>query len=258
MSPVHPSAAIGFGRAAADYERGRPGYPPAAIELLAEQLGLWGGRGPIRIVDLAAGTGKLTRALGGRGWRVVAVEPVPGMRAQLRKAVPGVEVLDGTAERLPFRDGSVDAVLVAQAFHWFDVEAAAAEITRVLVPGGGLGVIRNAWDRSVAWVDDMQSLIARRRTEEPSQGSSRWQERLEQTGRFSALREDVMRHIVESDRDALLARVSSLSFIALLPPAERAQLLIEVAELLDRYGVAAPGTTLATPYQTHVVWARRT
>jgi ubiquinone/menaquinone biosynthesis C-methylase UbiE len=253
VSPVHPAAAIGFGRAAADYEHGRPGYPPVAIDLLAEQLGLWPGS---RIVDLAAGTGKLTRALLGRGWRVVAVEPVPGMRAQLRKAVPGVEVVEGTAEYLPLRDGSVDAVLVGQAFHWFDVEAAAAEIARVLVAGGGLGVIRNAWDRSVAWVDDLQSLIARRRAEEPSQGNSRWQERLAQTGRFSTLKENVIRHVVASDRDALLARVSSISFIAMLQPDDRAQLLIGVAEILDRHGVGAPGAALATPYETHVVWAR--
>jgi SAM-dependent methyltransferase len=252
VSPVHPSAAIGFGRAAADYERGRPGYPPAAIDLLAEQLGLWPRS---RIVDVAAGTGKLTRALTGRGWRVLAVEPVPGMRDQLRMAVPGVEVLDGTAEHLPFRDGSVDAVLVAQAFHWFDVEAAASEIARVLVPGGGLGVIRNAWDRSVAWVDDLLTLIARRRTEEPSQGAG-WQERLAQTRRFSAPSERVIRHVVASDRNALLARVSSISFVAMLSSAERAELLVEVTQLLDRHAVGAPGSPLSTPHQTHVVWAR--
>lgn len=257
MSPVHPSAAIGFGRAAADYERGRPGYPPAAIELLADRLGLWGGRGSIRIVDLAAGTGKLTRALVGRGWKLVAVEPVPGMRDQLRKAVPGVEVIEGTAEHLPFADESIDAVLVAQAFHWFDVEAAAAEIARVLVPGGGLGVIRNAWDLSVGWVDDMQSLVAQCRTGEPSQGNSRWRERLEATGRFSPLGEDVIPHVVESDRDAALARMSSVSFVAMLGPDERAQLVIDASELLDRHGVGAPGETLLTPYRTHVVWARR-
>jgi SAM-dependent methyltransferase len=252
---VHRSAAIGFGRAAADYERGRPGYPPAAIDLLAEQLGLWPGS---RIVDLAAGTGKLTRCLGERGWRLVAVEPVPGMRAQLRAAVPDVQAVEGTAEHLPFRDESVDAVLVAQAFHWFEVEAAGAEIARVLVPAGGLGVIRNAWDRSVAWVDDMQSLIARRRTDEPSQRNSRWQERLEQTGRFSPLSEHVIPHVVASDRESLLARVSSISFVAMLAPGDRAQLLIEVTEILDRHDVGASGTTLTTPYETHVIWARRT
>jgi SAM-dependent methyltransferase len=255
VSPVDRSAVIGFGRAAADYERGRPGYPPAAIELLAEQLGLGGGRRPIRIVDLAAGTGKLTRALDGRGWHVVAVEPVAEMRAELRKAVPGVEVLDGTAESLPFGDNSIDAVCVAQAFHWFDIEAAAAEITRVLVPGGGLGVIRNAWDRSVAWVDEVQSAIDERRPR-PSRIDG-WRERLEQTECFTPLSEKIIEHVVEMDRDALLARVSSISFIAMLPAAERERLLIEVTQLLDRHGVGAPGAPLPTPYQTHVVWARR-
>jgi SAM-dependent methyltransferase len=255
VTPVHPSAAIGFGRAAADYERGRPGYPAAAIDLLADHLGLWPGS---RIVDLAAGTGKLTRALVGRGWKLIAVEPVPGMRDQLCKAVPGVEVTEGTAEHLPFGDQSIDAVLVAQAFHWFDVEAAAAEIARVLVPGGGLGVIRNAWDRSVGWVDDIQSLINQRRTGEPSQGTTRWRERLEATGRFSPLSEDVIPHVVEGDRDALLARMSSISFVAMLPADKRAQLLIDASELLDRHGVGTPGQTLVTPYQTHVVWGRRT
>jgi SAM-dependent methyltransferase len=254
VTPVHPSAAIGFGRAAADYERGRPGYPAAAIDQLADHLGLWPGS---RIVDLAAGTGKLTRALVGRGWKLIAVEPVPGMRDQLRKAVPGVDVIEGTAEHLPFGDQSIDAVLVAQAFHWFDVEVAAAEIARVLVPDGGLGVIRNAWDRSVAWVDDVQSLIDQRRAGEPSQGNSRWRERLEATGLFSPLSEDVISHVVVSDRDALLARMSSISFIALLPPDDRAQLMIDASELLDRHGVGAPGQTFLTPYRTHVAWARR-
>ncbi len=251
---VHPSAAVGFGRAAADYERGRPGYPPAAIDLLADQLGLWPSS---RIIDLAAGTGKLTRALGGRGWRLVAVEPVPGMRAQLRTAVPGVKAVEGTAEHLPFRAGTVDAVFVAQAFHWFDVEAAAAEIARVLKPGGGLGVIRNTWDRSVAWVGEVQSLIDERRAKEPSRIDG-WRERLEQTERFTALSEQVISHIIERDRDALLDHVSSISFIAMLPGTERGQLLIEVSEILDRHGVGAPGTRLATPYQTHVLWAGRT
>jgi ubiquinone/menaquinone biosynthesis C-methylase UbiE len=254
VSTVHPSAAVGFDRASADYERGRPGYPPEAIEILAAQLGLGAGS---RIVDLAAGTGKLTRALRGLGAQLVAVEPVAGMRAQLRAAVPGVEILEGTAEHLPLPDGAVDAVLVAQAFHWFDIEVAATEIARVLVPGGGLGVIRNAWDRTVPWVDEMQSLIAERRTGEPSQVTSRWQERLEHTSRFSPLSERVIPHVVASDRDALLARVNSISFVATIGPAERDRLLGEVSEILDRHGVAAGGTPLATPYRTHVMWARR-
>jgi ubiquinone/menaquinone biosynthesis C-methylase UbiE len=254
VTPIHRAAAIGFGRAAADYERGRPGYPSAAIDLLADELGIWPGS---RVIDLAAGTGKLTRALVGRGWRLVAVEPVPGMRAQLSAAVPGVKVIEGTAEHLPLRKASVDTVLVAQAFHWFDVEAAAAEIARVLVPRGGLGVIRNVWDRSVGWVDEIQSLIADRRADEPSQTTSRWRQRLNQTRRFTPLADRVVSHVVRSDRAALLARVTSISFVAMLAPAEREQLLSDVSAILDRRRVGISGASLATPYETHVSWARR-
>jgi len=140
---IHDSAAVGFGRAGADYERGRPGYPPGAVQLLARELQIGPGR---RVVDLAAGTGKLTRALKPYRASIVAVEPVAGMREQLVSAVPGIEPLDGTAERIPLPDASVDTVLVAQAFHWFDAPRAVVEIHRILRPGGGLGVIWNSWD----------------------------------------------------------------------------------------------------------------
>lgn len=253
MSTVHRSAAGGFQRGAADYERGRPEYPPAAIELLARELHLGPGR---RVVELAAGTGKLTRALVGLGAEVVAVEPVAGMREQLTRAVPGVEVLDGTAEHLPLPDESVDAVLVAQAFHWFDVEVAAQEMTRVLQAGGGLGVVRNAWDRSAAWVDEMQSLIEELRSEEPSQDNSDWRNRLEASGAFESLAERILPHIVDGDRDTLLARVSSISFVATLSAGARRQLLTDVSAILDRHGVGVDGAPLAMPQETHVLWTR--
>ena len=158
VSAIPEEAARGFQRGAADYERGRPGYPEAAIALLARRAGPRPGR---VAVDLAAGTGKLTRALLALGADLVAIEPVAGMREQLQRAVPGVTVLDGTAERMPLDDASVNAVFVAQAFHWFDVPAAAAEIHRVLAPGGGLGVVRNEWDESVDWIVEMRALTAR-------------------------------------------------------------------------------------------------
>ena len=130
-SPAIHSSAVGFDRAGADYERGRPGYPPDAVELLTRELEIGAGR---RVVDLAAGTGKLTRALAPYHASIVAVEPVAGMREQLVGAVPGIEVLDGTAERIPLQDASIDTVLVAQAFHWFDAPRAAVEIHRIPAP----------------------------------------------------------------------------------------------------------------------------
>lgn len=251
MTPIHEAAAAGFERGAADYERGRPGYPPAAIEILARELPIEPGG---HVVDLAAGTGKLTRALVPLGASITAVEPVAAMRAQLRATVPGVPVLDGTAERLPFADATVDVVVVAQAFHWFDVPRAAAEIHRVLVPGGGLGVIRNIWDRSVPWVDELQRLLRERPGHEPRHPSREWRAELEATGRFQAPSERTVPHPVTGDRWEFRARLASLSFVASLPPAERDALLNEAEGLVQARGVAGPGGEIVTPYVTRVMW----
>src|ERR687892_898838 len=147
-SSVHESAARGFAQAPEDYERGRPTYPPEALALLARILRLEPGR---TVLDLAAGTAKLTRALVPTGARLVAVEPVAAMRAKLAESLPEARVLAGTAERIPLVDGSVDAVAVAQAFHWFDGDEALAEIHRVLRPGGRLGLVWNMRDEAVSW-----------------------------------------------------------------------------------------------------------
>jgi SAM-dependent methyltransferase len=254
VSAVPYEAAVGFQRGAADYERGRPGYPDAAIALLARELGI----GPGRVVlDLAAGTGKLTRALMGLGAEVVAVEPVDGMREQLVRAVPGAEVLNGTAERLPVADATVHAVLVAQAFHWFDIPAAAAEIHRALEPRGGLGVIRNEWDESVAWIVEMRALVAEHAGQPPRRHADHWRAPLAATRLFTPLVEEVFPNPVRVDLDTLLARVASLSYVALLEDDARRAVLDAVAGLVaDRRLVGSDGM-LDTPYRTHVAWCRR-
>lgn len=249
--PIHDSAARGFDRAAEEYERGRPDYPTAAIDLLVSELRL----GPCStVIDLAAGTGKLTRGLTPTGARLVAVEPVAGMRAQLVRAVPGVEVLAGTAEAIPLEDGVADAVLVAQAFHWFDVPKAAAEIRRVLRDGGGLGVIWNVWDDSVAWVARMQKLVGAHRGETPQRGTSGWREQLAATGLFTPLAERDLTHVVHGTLDVLLARNASVSFIATLPESERAQVLEGVRALVAENPEAWDGDELVMPYVTQVTW----
>ena len=254
MSPIHQSAAIGFDRGGADYERGRPGYPEAAIEILARELGLGPGK---RIVDLAAGTGKLTRALVPLGADLIAVEPVAGMRAQLERAVPGVEILDGTAERIPLAAATADAVTVAQAFHWFDAPVAAAEIHRVLVPSGGLAVVRNRWDRSVPWVDEMQALIGERRPpDHPSGTRTGWRDQVQATGLFTPWSEATVDNEVRADLDTLLAREASISFVAALPALERERLLDDLRQLLQRHGIIA-GEPLIMPHRTQVLWCRR-
>jgi SAM-dependent methyltransferase len=251
---LHRNAAVGFQAGAADYERGRPEYPGAAYALLARELGIGPGR---RVLDLAAGTGKLTRGLAGLGAHVVAVEPVAAMRDQLRRAVPGVDVLEGTAERLPLPDSSVDAVCVAQAFHWFDVPVAAAEIHRVLVAGGGLAVIRNEWDQSVAWIDELQEIVRRQPGHAPSHPSVGWRQQLAATGLFSPLSEEVVPNPLRADMEMLRARVASLSFIAAMPAAERDQVLEQVRRLAQDRGAVGADGQIETPYLTHVVWCRR-
>jgi SAM-dependent methyltransferase len=254
VSAIPREAAVGFERGAADYERGRPGYPDAAVALLARELGIGPGR---VVVDLAAGTGKLTRSLVGLGAELVAVEPVAGMREQLMRAVPGVEVIAGTAERLPLADGAVNAVLVAQAFHWFDIPAAAAEIHRVLAAGGGLGVMRNEWDESVAWIARMRALIAEHAGQPPRRHAQHWRGPLEATGLFTPLAEATFPNPARVSLDTLLARVASLSYVALLESDARRALLDAVARLVrDRQLLGRDGR-LDTPYRTDAAWCRR-
>jgi SAM-dependent methyltransferase len=254
VSAIPEEAAVGFQRGAVAYERGRPGYPEAAIDRLGRELDI----GPGRVaVDLAAGTGKLTRALLRLGAELVAIEPVAGMREQLERAVPGVTVLDGTAETMPLDDGSVNAVFVAQAFHWFDVPAAAAEIHRVLRPGGGLGVVRNEWDESVAWIVEMRALTAQYSGRRERDRSDEWRVLLGSTGLFSPISEQVFPNPVRVDPDTLRARVASLSFVALLDDTPRERLLDSISELVTERGLVAADGLLDTPYRTHVSWCRR-
>jgi SAM-dependent methyltransferase len=249
MTPTHPTAAAGFGRAADVYERGRPAYPPEAVTYLASHLGLAAGA---TVLDLAAGTGKLTRMLTQTGATVIAVEPVEAMRSVLAAGLPGVDVREGTAEAIPVADGSVDAITVAQAFHWFDAERAFADIHRALRPGGGLGLIWNAFDTSVDWVAAMQALVHIHGRGEPQYGRSGWREALVASGLFGPLTERTFGLVQELETDGLLARIGSTSYIATLPDADREQLFHEVRAL-----VADLPRPLRLPYRTDTFTTRR-
>ena len=154
--PIRAVRAGSFDSAAGLYERGRPPYPPAALDWLLPP-------GARRVLDLGAGTGKLTRQLVARGLDVVAVEPLDGMRAELARAVPGARVLAGSAERIPLADGAVDAVLAAQAWHWVDPARAVPEVARVLAPGGTLGLVWNERDERESWVAELGRIIGETR-----------------------------------------------------------------------------------------------
>jgi SAM-dependent methyltransferase len=235
VSRIHEAAATGFARSAEAYEEGRPGYPPAALEPLGLAPGL-------EVLDLAAGTGKLTRVLAASGATVVAVEPVAEMRAALPDSVTA---LDGTAEAIPLEAGSTDLVTVAQAFHWFDGPAALAEIHRVLRTGGRLAVL---WNRRLE--DDrvngaIEDLIEPYRMGTPTHRGDAWRAAFERTTLFGPLEEHVFPNEQVLDADGLAARICSISFIARLPEGERAGLLARIREL------TADGP-VTVPYRTEV------
>jgi SAM-dependent methyltransferase len=230
------------------YERGRPSYAPEAVELLIDELGLGPHR---RLLDLAAGTGKLTRQLLPSGVEVVAVEPVAAMREAFAAAVPGVEILDGRAEAIPLPEESVDAVTVAQAFHWFEREAALAEIARVLRPGGGLALIWNERDESVPWVAQLSKLM-HWDIRMPYDVGIDWRDVVDESRRFTPLQKKALKHEQELDADRLVDRVVSTSYIAAMDDAERQTILDGVRALISDF---PPRFHL--PYVSHVYWCRR-
>jgi SAM-dependent methyltransferase len=231
--------AASFGRVADAYDRGRPSYPPAALHWLASELGLTAGS---TVLDLAAGTGKLTAGLRPLVGRVIAVEPVAEMRRVLRAAQPRVDVRAGAAEAIPLDAGAVDAVLVAAAFHWFDPEPALAEIHRVLRPGGGLGLLWNRpeWDAEV-WYPGFAAVLDRTRAEQGSPpnlySAGPWRAALEASPLYGPLRKREFRHVHRLSRDEFLARVASWSVVAVLPEERRTEVLAEVGAMLADHGL---------------------
>jgi SAM-dependent methyltransferase len=243
---IHPIAAAGFSSGASTYERGRPDYPADVVAWLAQRLGLRPGR---TVLDLAAGTGKLTRSLVETGADVVAVEPVGEMRAHLEAAVPAARSVTGTAEAIPLADASVDAVTVAQAFHWFDQERALAEIHRVLRRDGALAVIWNMRDLADPLQRAIEDLLAPLRKAAGADGE--WDPAAEQP-HFGAFEERRFRHEQRVDLAGVLDRVGSTSFVAALPDAERSSLLARIREL-----AADRPEPIVIPYETEVYVADR-
>ena len=250
LDDIDDVAARGFEAGAAAYETARPGYPDEAVEILRDALPIAAGT---TVCDLAAGTGKLTRRLVALDAAVVAVEPVPGMRAQLAVTAPTATILDGTAEAIPLADQSVDAVTVAQAFHWFSAPSALAEIARVLRPGGGLALLWNERDERVPWVAEMSRLIRWHERTVSRYQHVDWAAVVQAAGSFTALQEVAVDWEQPMTRDLLADRVRSISYIAVMPPVERERLASEVTALVNRR--AEP---FDLPYRCRVQWCHRT
>ncbi|MGI8752975.1 MAG: class I SAM-dependent methyltransferase [Acidimicrobiales bacterium] len=230
MSSLERAHATSWAPAAAGetYERGRPDYPHAAADLLAEHLDLGPGS---RLADVGAGTGKLTRLLAGIGaGQVLAVEPMAGMRAQIVRRAMGVPVVAAGAEHLPLVTGSLDAVTVAQAFHWFDVPRASAELARVLRPCGRLALVTNRPNHTTTWQTDLWSTLRRYETLAPRPASTRgWRQALDDTGHFGTFeRLELPHRQVFATQDEFDARFGSISHVLLLDPGTRQALFDEL------------------------------
>jgi SAM-dependent methyltransferase len=243
MAPVTGSRqarSLSFGPQAAAYERGRPSYPPEAIDWLLPT-------GARDVLDLGAGTGKLTTRLVERGLAVVAVDPIAEMLEVLRQSLPDTPALLGTAEEIPLADNSVDAVLVAQAWHWFDPKRAIPEVARVLRPGGRLGLVWNTRDERLGWVRELGTIIGR--------DGDPVRDKVTLPEPFTGLE----RHHVEWTNyltpQALIDLVASRSYCITSPTEVRTKTLDQVRALLATHPALANTEGLALPYITVCVRA---
>lgn len=259
---IHP-AVRGFDRGASTYERGRPGYPRAAIVRLGRVLGL---RRGTTVVELGSGTGKLTRSLARLGAARVAIEPTAGMRRVFARTVPEVPVLPGRAEAIPLPDGFADAVVAAQAFHWFDPDRALPEIARVLRPGGSVAMIWNFRDESVGWSRGLSEIVEAYRPDErapradaaPTTRDPRWRRAIRSPrSPFGRLHRASFRHVQRAPRATFVLRVLSVSVIAALPAAERRRVAHRVRRLLEDDPATRGRAILELPYRTDLYWARK-
>ncbi|MBS1907480.1 MAG: class I SAM-dependent methyltransferase [Actinobacteria bacterium] len=233
--------ATSFGSETGSYEKGRPEYRPDAVAWLLEPLAV----GDRAVVDIGAGTGKLTRAvLALGGTSVTAVDPDPQMLDALREKTPGVEAVTGTAEALPLPDASADAATLGQAWHWVDPVAASAEIGRIVRPGGVLGLIWNVRDDRTEWVRRLTAIMGGSAAEEMIAADA-----VRVAAPFGQLDERRWEWTREMTRAELHAMASSRSLIIMSSSEEKARIARAMDALFDELGLV-DGGSLAMPYVT--------
>lgn len=243
-----PLGRVGFESGSDIYERARPGYPDEVVSYLVERLPL---DGRSRLLDLAAGTGKMTRQLRTVSPRCVAVEPSPSMRAVFAESVGRAAVMAGTAERIPVATGSMDAVVVAQAFHWFDNQVAVAEIARTLRPGGGLALVWNERDERDPLIAELVRISKWDRCQPYPVGKD-FSATIDESGLFGPVVRRKFGWVQTVDRATFVDQVASRSYVQVLPDDERGALLDQVADL-----AATQDEPIAVPYITDTFLAHR-
>jgi len=231
------------------YQQARPSYPSPAVRWLLDAAP---GR---EVLDLAAGTGKLTRVIADHGCAVTAVEPLGEMRAQLEHAYPAVTALAGSAEQIPLDDDSVDAVLVGQAFHWFDPDRALAEIRRVLRPWGVLGLLWNIRDDSIGWVAELSSSLAVGHDVLSQVDGADWAP-VESHPGFAQLERRDFPNPTPFDAARLVTWAASTSHFATMPPDRREATLRQVHDFALRHPGLGDDDHFTMPFVTVTVRAR--
>lgn len=234
---------LSFGSAAAEYDANRPTYPAEALRWML-------GPTPVRVADVGAGTGLLTRALIALGHDVIPVEPDPGMRAQLDAATPGVQAVEGAAERIPLDDASVDAVVAGQAYHWFDRERAHPELARVIRPGGVFAPVWNQRDDDVPWLAELTRIVEGERAASSARNGERvhgdfgpW---------FDVPETTTFRHALPMTADRLVALIATRSYFLTAPAERQAEIRGKVREL-----AATLPASFTLPYVTRAYRAVR-
>jgi SAM-dependent methyltransferase len=254
--PRTPAPVRGFDRSADLYERSRPDYPGAAVRFLGRVLGAGPGT---TVVELGSGTGKFTRAIAGWGAARIAIEPTAGMRAVFRRTVPDVALLDGTAEEIPLPDGCADAVVSAQAFHWFRPRPTLRELRRVLRPRGSVGLVWNTRDEH-GWSGRLSALLrpygyrSRGRTDDDAS----WERAFAApTSGFTRVRYRAFPHAQWGPPSLFVQRALSVSHIASLAPTRQREVARAVRRLLATDPETRGRSRLRLPMVTEVYWSRR-
>ena len=254
MSDVHSAASQGFGMEAKTYARGRPEYPASLLPWLKQEIGLAPGKS---VIDLGSGTGKFSTLLVQSGARVLAVEPVAAMREQFARKFPTLTQYEGTAQAMPLETASVDAVLCAQAFHWFATEAALAEIHRVLRPGGKLGLVWNVRDESVDWVAAITKIITPYEGDAPRFHKGDWRKAFG-GGLFGDLAQTSFTYQHQGTaQEVIMDRFLSVSFIAILPPAQKANVENQLRALISSHPELGARPSIDFPYRTQAYCCTR-